>query len=163
MACDEMAVRATGAGAARYGKTLLAMITPSQGVGPMWEVASASAGASARVMRRRLIELSHIQDSPARRLSTSIIALLLTSLLVMPFQIVEAPRDRVPALEISRVSDQIHISESWISVGMVRQDTEESLLIARIRASRHHELLSSNGENIAFVLRPPAGIDSHNQ
>ncbi len=134
MACDEMAIHATGARAARYGKTLLTMITPSQGAGSMWEVASASAGASARVMRRRLIELKYIEDSPARRLSTSIITLLLTCLLVVPFQIVEAPRDRVPTPEIATIRDQTYISESWISIGIVRPGTEESLLIARIRA-----------------------------
>ncbi len=135
MACDEMAVRATGARAARYGKTLLTMIKPSHGIGPMWEVASASASASARVMQRRLIELKHIEDSPTRKILASTVTLLLTCLLVMPFQIVEAPRNRVPALKISKVKDQIDTSESWVKVGMVRPDTDERLLIARIRAT----------------------------
>ena len=135
MACDEMAVRATGAGAARYGKTLLTIIRPSHGVGPMWEAASASASASARVMQRRLIELKHIEDLPTTRILASIITLLLTCLLVIPFQIGEAPRDRVPALEISKVKDQIDISESWVTARIVRPDTEESRLIARIRAT----------------------------
>ncbi len=137
MACDEMAVRATGTRTAQYGKTLLTMIKPSHGVGPMWEVASASASASARVMQRRLIELKHIEDSPTRKILASTVTLLLTCLLVMPFQIVEAPRNRVPALKISKVKDQtdIDIPESWVKVGMIRPDTEERLLIARIRAT----------------------------
>jgi beta-lactamase regulating signal transducer with metallopeptidase domain len=135
MACDEMAVRATGARAARYGKTLLTMITPSHGVGSMWEVASASAGASARVMQRRLMELKSIEDSPARRLQASTITLLLVCLLVVPFRIVEAPRDRMPALKISKVKDEIYISESWITARIARPDTEESLIMARIRAA----------------------------
>lgn len=133
MACDEIAVRATGARAARYGKTLLTMIRPSRGVGSMWEVASASASASAKVMQRRLMELKRIEDSPALGLQASIITLLLTCLLVVPFQIVEAPRDRVPALEISKVKAQIDISEFWVTARIVRPDTEESLIIARIR------------------------------
>jgi len=133
MACDEIAVRATGARAARYGKTLLTMIRPSRGVGSMWEVASASASASAKVMQRRLMELKRIEDSPAMGLQASIITLLLTCLLVVPFQIVEAPRDRVPALEISKVKAQIDISEFWVTARIVRPDTEESLIIARIR------------------------------
>jgi bla regulator protein BlaR1 len=135
MACDEMAVRATGARAARYGKTLLTMIRPSHGVGPMWEVVSASASASARVMQRRLIELKHIEGSPTTRIFASIVTLLLTCLLVMPFQIVEAPRDRIPALKTSKVKSQIDISESWVTVRTIRPDTEESLLIARIIAT----------------------------
>ena len=135
MACDEMAVRATGAGAARYGKTLLTIIRPSHGVGPMWEAASASASASARVMQRRLIELKHIEDLPTTRILASIITLLLTCLLVIPFQIGEAPRDRVPALKTSEVKAQIDISESWVTARIVRPDTEESRLIARIRAT----------------------------
>ncbi len=135
MACDEMAVRATGTRTARYGKTLLTMIKPSHGVGPMWEVASASASASARVMQRRLIELKHIEDSPTRKILASAVTLLLTCLLVIPFQIVEAPRERVPALKMSKVKDQIDTSESWVKVGMVRPDTEESLLIAQIMAT----------------------------
>jgi len=135
MACDEMAVRATGARVARYGKTLLTIIRPSHGVGPMWEVASASASASARVMQRRLIELKHIEDSPTTRILASVVTLLLTCLLVIPFQIVETPRDRIPALKTSKVKKQIDISESWITVRTVRPDTEESLLIARIIAT----------------------------
>jgi bla regulator protein BlaR1 len=135
MACDEMAVRATGARAARYGRTLLTMIRPSHGVGPMWEVVSASASASARVMQRRLIELKHIEGSPTTRIFASIVTLLLTCLLVMPFQIVEAPRDRIPALKTSKVKSQIDISESWVTARIVRPDTEESLLIARIIAT----------------------------
>ncbi len=135
MACDEMAVRATGARVARYGRALLTMIRPSHGVGPMWEVVSASASASARVMQRRLIELKHIEDSPTTRIFASIVTLLLTCLLVMPFQIVEAPRDRIPALKTSKVKSQIDISESWITARIVRPDTEEHLLIARIIAT----------------------------
>jgi len=135
MACDEMAVRATGARAARYGKALLTMVRPSHGVGSLWEVASASASASAKVMQRRLMELKRIEDSPALGLQASIITLLLTCLLVVPFQIVEAPRDRVPALEISKVKAQIDISEFWVTARIVRPDTEESLLIAQIRAT----------------------------
>jgi len=86
-------------------------------------------------MQRRLIELKHIEDSPTTRILASIATLLLTCLLVIPFQIVEAPRDRVPALEISKVKGQIDISESWITARIVRPDTEESLLIARIIAT----------------------------
>ncbi|MGI6102723.1 MAG: hypothetical protein ACOYET_09620, partial [Bacillota bacterium] len=65
----------------------------------------------------------------------STVTLLLTCLLVMPFQIVEAPRNRVPALKTSKVKDQTDMSESWVKVGMIRPDTEERLLIARIRAT----------------------------
>jgi hypothetical protein len=86
-------------------------------------------------MQRRLIELKHIEDSPTRRILASIITLFLTCLLVVPFQIVEAPRDRVPALKTSEVKAQIDISESWVTARIVRPDTEESLLIARIMAT----------------------------
>ncbi|NLJ60346.1 MAG: M56 family metallopeptidase [Firmicutes bacterium] len=135
MACDEMAVRATCAEAARYGKTLLTMIRPSHGVGPMWEAASTSASSSARVMQRRLLELKHIEDSPTTKILASIATLLLICLLVIPFQIVEAPRNRAPTLEISKVKDQTDISVSWILVRTARSDTEECLLIVRLRAT----------------------------
>lgn len=92
MACDEMAVRATGAGLARYGRLLLTMVRPCHGAGPIRAVASASAGAPAKVMRKRLMELTHVQDPPPLRLAGSMAALLIVCALVMPFQIVEAPR-----------------------------------------------------------------------
>ncbi len=93
MACDEMAVRASGAGFARYGKLLLTMVKPRRRAEPTWAVATVSAGASAKVMRRRLIELGHAQDPPVLRLAGSMAALLIVCALVMPFQVVEAPRN----------------------------------------------------------------------
>jgi len=88
-----MAVRASGAGFARYGKLLLTMVKPRRRAEPTWAVATVSAGASAKVMRRRLIELGHAQDPPALRLAGSMVALLIVCALVMPFRIVEAPRN----------------------------------------------------------------------
>ncbi len=93
MACDEMAICASGAGLARYGRLLLTMVKPRRRAEPTWAVATVSAGASAKVMRRRLIELGHAQDPPALRLAGSMVALLIVCALVMPFQIVEAPRN----------------------------------------------------------------------
>jgi|CZCA01.1.fsa_nt_gi beta-lactamase regulating signal transducer with metallopeptidase domain len=113
MACDEMAVHATRAGVARYGRVLLTMIRPNQATSSMWQVASASAGASAKVMRRRLIELSHVQDPPVGRVLAATVALFLTCLLVMPFQLVEAPRNGLPQPGVSRIRDKIYIIEPW--------------------------------------------------
>ncbi len=103
MACDEMAVRASGAGLARYGKLLLTMVGPRRRAEPTWAVAMVSAGASAKVIRRRLIELGHAQDPPALRLAGSVVALLIVCALVMPFQIVEAPRNEGQWLGVSMV------------------------------------------------------------
>lgn len=111
MACDEMAVRASGAGLARYGKLLLTMVRPHRGAEPTWAVASVAAGASAEVMRRRLIELGHAQDPPTARLARSVIALLSVCALVMPFQIVEAPRRDTPWVGGSAVKVEIRASE----------------------------------------------------
>jgi beta-lactamase regulating signal transducer with metallopeptidase domain len=111
MACDEMAVRATGAGAARYGKALLAMVMPDREAGSMRRVALASAGASADVMRRRLVELGHIEDLPAMKVPASIMALLLVCLLVVAFQIVEAPRDGGPYPGVLRSRGEMRIFE----------------------------------------------------
>ncbi len=113
MACDEMAVRATRSKAARYGRVLLTMVRPDREAGSTWRVATASAGASAEVIRRRLVELGHMQDPPARRVMASIVTLLFMCLLVMPFQIVEAPRDGLPRPGVSRIRDKIYISEPW--------------------------------------------------
>jgi len=106
MACDEMAVRASGAGLARYGKLLLTMVKPRRRAEPTWAVATVSAGASAKVMGRRLIELGHAQDPPALKLARSVVALLIVCALVMPFQIVEAPRNEAKSPGVSMVRTQ---------------------------------------------------------
>lgn len=113
MACDEMAVRVTGAGPARYGKALLAMVMPDREAGSMRRVALASAGASADVMRRRLVELGHIQDLPARKVRASVMTLLLICLMLVAFQIVEAPRDGGPYPGVLRSRGKVRIFEPW--------------------------------------------------
>ena len=112
MACDEMAVRASGAGLARYGKLLLTMVKPRRRAEPTWAVATVSAGASAKVMGRRLIELGHAQDPPALKLARSVVALLIVCALVMPFQIVEAPRNEAKSLGVSMVRTQETLVET---------------------------------------------------
>ena len=111
MACDEMAARASGAGFARYGQLLLTMVRSHRGAEPTWTVAAVSAGASAKVMRRRLIELRHAQDPPAARLGGSVVALLLVCALVMPFQIVEAPRRETPRAGGSSIRVEAYVPE----------------------------------------------------
>ena len=64
-------------------------------------------------MRRRLIELSHVQDPPVGRVLAATVALFLTCLLVMPFQLVEAPRNGLPQPGVSRIRDKIYIIEPW--------------------------------------------------
>jgi beta-lactamase regulating signal transducer with metallopeptidase domain len=111
MACDEMAARASGAGFARYGRLLLTMVRPRRSAEPTWAVAAVSAGASAEVMRRRLIELGHAQDRPAARLGGSVVALLVVCALVMPFQVVEAPRRETPRARGSSIRVEVSAPE----------------------------------------------------
>jgi beta-lactamase regulating signal transducer with metallopeptidase domain len=111
MACDEMAARASGAGFARYGRLLLTMVRPRRSAEPTWAVAAVSAGASAKVMRRRLIELGHAQDPPAARLGGSVVALLVVCALVMPFQVVEAPRRETPRARGSSIRVEVSAPE----------------------------------------------------
>jgi hypothetical protein len=63
-------------------------------------------------MRRRLIELGHAQDPPALRLAGSVVALLIVCALVMPFQIVEAPRNEAKSLGVSMVRTQETLVET---------------------------------------------------
>lgn len=111
MACDEMAARASGAGFARYGRLLLTMVRPRRSAEPTWAVAAVSAGASAKVMRRRLIELGYAQDPPAARLGGSVVALLVVCALVMPFQVVEAPRRDTPRARGSSIRVEVNAPE----------------------------------------------------
>ncbi|MEA4883153.1 MAG: M56 family metallopeptidase [Clostridia bacterium] len=113
MACDELAIRATGAGVARYGKLLLTMIRPRCEVSPRWAVAMASAGASAKLMRRRLIELKRLGDAPVGRLVAAVLTLVLVCMLVAPFRIVEAPRDGALRPVVSGMKVEIYIDELW--------------------------------------------------
>lgn len=103
MACDEMAIGTTGAGAAEYGRLLLAMVTPGSMVGSSCTVAAASAGAPVNAMHRRLVELKRLTEAPAARLSSAALALVIVCTLVMPFRIVETARERAPGLSTYRV------------------------------------------------------------
>lgn len=134
MACDEMAVGATGAGLAPYGKLLLTMVRPCRTAGPTWTVASASAGASAKLMRRRLMGLRHVQDPPVARLAGSMVALLIVCALVMPFQIAEAPRAVTPqAVTLLAIG----MTKTYVCKTVVRSDVRiVQLGEAEIRTSR---------------------------
>ena len=136
MACDEMAVRASGAGFARYGKLLLTMVKPRRRAEPTWAVATVSAGASAKVMRRRLIELGHAQDPPALRPAVSMAALLIVCALAMPFQIVEAPRNegQWPGVSMVRTRELLVETSERTSMGIV---VERSVAESRASLPQH--------------------------
>lgn len=164
MACDEMAVCATGAGAARYGKALLAMVMPDREAGSMRRVALASAGASADVMRRRLVGLGHIQDPPARKVPASIMALLLMCLLVVAFQIVEAPRDGSPYPGVLRNRGKMRIFEPWgeesslkgTAIGMASESSplDETAIAIAFEPSGERQFVE--GTTVAILIREPA-------
>jgi bla regulator protein BlaR1 len=153
MACDALAIRTTGTDVRQYGKLLLSMVTLRETSKLGWAASVAvSAGAPAKLMRQRLLGLKYMGDASSQRTIPGMLALALVCLLILPFQLAEAPRTPVGD-RYSIVGQHDPVGDAEYSVNTRFTDISSESVMYVVRREEQQGLIISRAHDLRITTR----------